>query len=110
MIFASKIWARTGVLMMPVLALLLLSTGCAPAIPAVPTAIPTATPRPTDLGAAMVTKPAYPALSYGIHAFLWWNESTRPRDLENVRVMRFSYVKQIFDWTDIRPDPELPPN
>jgi hypothetical protein len=58
----------------------------------------------------MVRKPTYPSLSYGIQAFLWWNSWTRPRDLEFIRQMRFQYVKQIFDWNDIQPERDLPPN
>ncbi len=67
-----------------------------------------ATARPTDLGAGLVTRPTYPSLSYGIQAFLWWNRTTRPRDLELVRQMRFDTVKQLFNWVDVRPDPATP--
>ncbi len=70
----------------------------------------TATPRPADLGVAQIKRRAYPSLSYGIQAFLWWNETTRVRDLELVRMMRFQYVKQVFSWRDVRPDPALPYN
>lgn len=73
------------------------------------TSIPTPpTPRPVDLGAGLVTEPKLPSLGYGVHAFLWWNETTRSRDLEFIRMMRFGWVKQIFGWKDIRPDPALP--
>src|SRR5258708_5972536 len=64
--------------------------------------------RPTDLGANLITKRAFPSLSYGIQAFLWWNGTTRAHDLELIRQMRFGYVKQIFDWADVRPDPSRP--
>ena len=50
----------------------------------------------------------FPSLSYGIQAFLWWNAGTRPRDLERIKLMRFGYVKQIFDWNDVRPDKSRP--
>ncbi len=63
--------------------------------------------RPPDLGAALVTKTSYPSLSYGIQAFLWWNPTTRTLDLEHVRLMNFGYVKQIFAWGNIQPDPKL---
>jgi polysaccharide biosynthesis protein PslG len=66
--------------------------------------------RPTDLGVSQVQQRSYPSLSYGIQAFLWWNDTTRPRDLELIRQMRFDYVKQIFSWLDIEPDPALPYN
>jgi hypothetical protein len=67
-------------------------------------------PRPTDLGAGLVTRRLLPSLSYGIQVFLWWNETTRARDLEFVRMMRFQYVKQIFGWADIRHDSSQPNN
>ncbi len=103
--------ARTGILAILVLALILpiafFSSGLArPAVP--PTVTPTQ--RPTDLGAGLVTRRAFPSISYGIHTFLWWNQTTRPRDLEMVRLMRFDTVKQLFDWADIQPDPKLPYN
>lgn len=69
----------------------------------------TPTPRPSDLGAGLVTQRAFPSIGYGIQAFLWWNDALRPRDLELVRQMRFQYVKQIFGWRDIQPDSALPP-
>lgn len=66
--------------------------------------------RPTDLGANLVKQRTYPSLSYGIQTFLWWNEVLRQADLERVRQMRFGYVKQIFGWNDVEPDPALPDN
>src|SRR5258707_14687293 len=54
--------------------------------------------------------PRYPSLSYGIHAFLWWSAPARSLDLENIRLMHFDYVKQIFGWADIQPDQNLPYN
>ncbi len=102
--------ARVGILLMLGLALSLSiafiaglgASGATGNVPPPPTA------RPSDLGASLITKRAYPSLSYGIQAFLWWNQTTRPRDLELVRIMRFDYVKQIFDWNDIRADARQP--
>ncbi|HRE48302.1 MAG TPA: hypothetical protein PLD47_11295 [Aggregatilineales bacterium] len=51
---------------------------------------------------------SFPSIGYGVHAFLWWDETTRVRDLEFIRQMRFQYVKQIFGWKDIFPAPNLP--
>src|SRR5947208_2560888 len=51
---------------------------------------------------------SFPSLSYGIQAFLWWNPSTRTRDLERIRLLRYGYVKQIFDWQDIQPEKSRP--
>ncbi|MEP7288537.1 MAG: hypothetical protein ABI947_22525 [Chloroflexota bacterium] len=68
------------------------------------------TPTPDKLGASLITHRAFPSLSYGIHAFLWWNAATRSRDLERIRQMRFGYVKQIIDWNDVRADVNQPYN
>lgn len=69
----------------------------------------TPTARPIDLGADKVTNHAFPSLSYGIQAFLWWDASVRGADLEYLRLMRFGYVKQIFGWQDIEPlSPDQP--
>src|SRR5260370_33224646 len=69
---------------------------------------PSATPRPTNLGVNLVTKPAYPSLTYGIQAFLWWNPVTRALDLEHVRLMNFNAVKQICASAAIQPLENIP--
>jgi hypothetical protein len=104
--------ARVGILLVLGLALslsiaLVAGLGASRATENMP---PPPTARPTDLGASLITQRTYPSLSYGIQAFLWWNQTTRPRDLELVRLMRFDYVKQIFDWNDIRADANQPYN
>ncbi len=73
-----------------------------------PTVTPQPTARPTDLGAALIKTPAYPPLTYGIQAFLWWNPTLRALDLEHVRQMNFTHVKQIFAWEMIQPEAKLP--
>ena len=66
---------------------------------------PTPTPPiPRDLAPEAVTDPAFPSLTYGIHTFLWWNESTRTYDLDMVRLMNFTHVKQRFSWRDMEPE------
>ncbi|HEX3050640.1 MAG TPA: hypothetical protein VHP83_08300 [Aggregatilineaceae bacterium] len=60
-------------------------------------------PIPRDLAPDAVVETPFVSLSYGIHAFLWWNEATRPFDLDMVRLMQFDYVKQRFAWADIEP-------
>jgi hypothetical protein len=87
-------------------ALFLLTLLSACTAPAPPT--PTMTPRPTNLGANLVTRPTYPSLTYGIQAFLWWNPTTRALDLEHVRQMDFGAVKQIFAWSSIQPVKDIP--
>src|SRR5262249_59426429 len=67
-------------------------------------------PIATVIANSARVRPSFPSLSYGIQAFLWWNSYTRSRDLERVRQMRFEYVKQIVDWTDIQPERDRPYN
>lgn len=65
---------------------------------------PTATPRiPINLAPEAVTEQAFPSLTYGIHAFLWWNPTMRTIDLENIRLMAFSHIKQRFSWANMEP-------
>lgn len=74
--------------------------------PAPTAAPPTATPPiPRDLAPDAVTARAFPSLSYGIHAFLWWNETMRTLDLDNIRLMAFTHVKQRFSWQTLEPLP-----
>jgi hypothetical protein len=84
--------------------LLLVTALAACATPTPIPATPTSTPRPTDLGANLVTKPTYPSLTYGIQAFMWWNPTMRSLDLEHIRLMNFGAVKQIFAWAAIQPN------
>ena len=50
-----------------------------------------------------VTDPPFPSITYGIQAFLWWDHGFAGRDLDWVRLMVFSHVKQTFAWEDIEP-------
>ncbi len=50
-----------------------------------------------------VTDPPFPSITYGIQAFLWWDHGYAGRDLDWVRLMVFSHVKQTFAWEDIEP-------
>ncbi|MBN1200932.1 MAG: cellulase family glycosylhydrolase [Anaerolineae bacterium] len=61
---------------------------------------------PRDLAPEAVTNPPFPSLTYGIHTFLWWNETTRTYDLDMVRLMNFTHVKQRFSWEDVQPAPD----
>src|SRR5690606_9683169 len=70
--------------------------------PPAPTATP---PIPTDLAPDAVTDPPFPSLTYGIHTFLWWDETARTFDLDMVKLMNFTHVKQRFAWLDIEPAP-----
>lgn len=87
-----------------------LLAGCALlAVPA-PTAAPTATPVPTyngPLAPEPIAEPRFESLTYGIQAFLWWSPDARTFDLEMIRLMNFTHVKQIFAWGDIQPQPDV---
>ncbi len=50
-----------------------------------------------------VVNPPFTSLTYGIQAFLWWDQGFAGRDLDWVRLMVFSHVKQTFAWEDIEP-------
>ncbi|MBN1678927.1 MAG: cellulase family glycosylhydrolase [Anaerolineae bacterium] len=60
-------------------------------------------PIPRDLAPDAIVDPPFTSLTYGIHTFLWWNETTRTYDLDMVRLMNFTHVKQTFSWIDIEP-------
>jgi len=68
--------------------------------PASPTATP---PIPRDLAPDAITQRTFPSLTYGLQAFLWWNETMRTIDLDNVRLMKFTHIKQRFAWSDVEP-------
>jgi hypothetical protein len=50
-----------------------------------------------------VVNPPFNSLTYGIQTFLWWDHGFAGRDLDWVRLMVFSHVKQTFAWEDIEP-------
>lgn len=52
-----------------------------------------------------VTHPPFNSLTYGIQAFLWWDGGEVGQNLDRVRMMGFSHVKQGFAWRDLEPRP-----
>jgi hypothetical protein len=58
------------------------------------------------MGFAVVDPPFTP-LTYGIQAFLWWDHGWAGRDMDWVRLMVFSHVKQTFAWDDIQPQRDV---
>ena len=50
-----------------------------------------------------VTDPPFTSLTYGIQAFLWWDHGFAGRDMDWIKLMAFSHVKQTFAWDDIQP-------
>ncbi len=54
-----------------------------------------------------VTDPPFSSLTYGIQAFLWWDEGFAGRDMDWIQRMAFSHVKQTFAWEDIQPERDV---
>ncbi len=50
-----------------------------------------------------VVDPPFTSLTYGVQAFLWWDEYWASIHLRWIQTMVFSHVKQIFAWEDIEP-------
>ena len=55
------------------------------------------------LGSAIRDAP-FPSLTYGVQAFLWWDENHAGKSLDLARLMSFSHVKQVFAWRDLEPN------
>ncbi|MCY3781599.1 MAG: beta-galactosidase [Chloroflexi bacterium] len=55
--------------------------------------------------ASAIADPPFPSLTYGIQAFLWWDNGDAGKHLDWVRLLSFSHVKQIFAWSDLEPQP-----
>ncbi|MCY4146744.1 MAG: beta-galactosidase [Chloroflexi bacterium] len=55
--------------------------------------------------ASAITDAPFASLTYGVQAFLWWDENAAGKSLDLVRLMSFSHVKQVFAWRDIEPLP-----
>ncbi len=54
-----------------------------------------------------VTDPPFTSLTYGIQAFLWWDHGFAGRDMDWIKLMAFSHVKQTFAWDDIEPQRDV---
>lgn len=62
---------------------------------------------PTDLASDAVDPNDthyFASLTYGVHAFLWWDDWARNHSLDAINIMRFSHVRQSFAWRDIEPE------
>ena len=57
--------------------------------------------------ARAIIDPPFPSLTYGIQAFLWWDDGNVGTHLDWVRLLSFSHVKQSFAWSDLQPRPEI---
>lgn len=54
-----------------------------------------------------VTDPPFTPLTYGIQAFLWWDDGSAGLHMDWIQRMVFSHVKQTFAWEDIQPEREV---
>jgi hypothetical protein len=54
-----------------------------------------------------IVDPPFTSLTYGIQAFLWWDHGFAGRDMDWVKLMAFSHVKQTFAWDDIQPQRDV---
>jgi len=57
-----------------------------------------------------VVNPPFAPLTYGMHAFLWWDGGEVGLNLDWARMMRFNHIKQIVAWRDIQHDEGEPFN
>ena len=55
--------------------------------------------------ASAIVDPPFPSLTYGIQAFLWWDNGHAGTQLDWVRLLSFSHVKQSFAWSNLQPEP-----
>lgn len=65
-------------------------------------------PPPDPFAGAAIKNPPFASLTYGMHAFLWWDGGEVGLNLDWARMMRFNHVKQIVAWRDIQHDEGAP--
>ena len=57
-----------------------------------------------------ITSPPFTSLSYGVQAFLWWDNGqvgvSAGTSLDWILMMQFTHVKQTFGWRQIEPNPD----
>ena len=51
--------------------------------------------------ASAIADAPFPSLTYGVHAFLWWDGGDVGKHVRWTRLMSFSHVKQTFAWRDL---------
>lgn len=95
--------ARTPVGIIIALAGVLITVaGCLGSAPTpTPTLEPTPTPTPTAPPPVYRDWPTLPTPTHSIQVFMWWELEVAVRDLDLVRDMGFTWVKQKFPWRDI---------
>lgn len=56
----------------------------------------------------VIESPPFTSLSYGVQAFLWWDDGfSAGTDMDWVLMMQFTHVKQSFAWKLIQPEPDV---
>ena len=58
---------------------------------------------PDPFRAVAIKNPPFPSLSYGMQAFLWWDDYAASLGLHWLKKADFTHVKQTFAWRDIEP-------
>ena len=61
--------------------------------------------RDDPFKSSAISAAPFPSLTYGIQAFLWWDNGDAGKHLDWVRLLSFSHVKQTFAWRDLEPRP-----
>ena len=64
-------------------------------------------PEQDPFKAAAIVDPPFASLTYGIQTFLWWGADDAGKQLDLVRLMSNSHVKQNFAWSDLEPLPAV---
>lgn len=58
-------------------------------------------PPPDDFAASAITHRTFPSLTYSIQGFFWWDSGQTGVQMDWVRMMSFSHIKQTFAWRDL---------
>ncbi len=61
-------------------------------------------PDPDPFKASAIKNPPFTSLTYGVQAFLWWDEGPASLHIAWAKLMDFTHIKQIFAWEDIEPN------
>ena len=61
-------------------------------------------PPADDFAGSAITQRAFPSLTYGIQGFFWWDSGQTGVQMDWVRMMSFSHIKQTFAWRDLEAD------
>jgi len=61
-------------------------------------------PPPDDFAAAAIKTRPFPSLTYSIQGFFWWDSGQTGVQMDWVKMMSFSHIKQTFAWRDLEAD------